>query len=130
MKHSSIRRLSRIVVLAGLLGLAVNGCQPPADSPADPPATPPPQQSGAPQIQEYKLDGEIVSVDKDKKSAVIKHEEIQGFMAAMTMSYPIPEQADLDKIKAGDRITATVYDQRAESKMWLGNIQVTNTPNP
>jgi Cu/Ag efflux protein CusF len=114
-----------------LLGLLVWSCQPTEVSspPPEPPASAAPAEATA-AVNEYKLDGEILSVDKDKKSAVIRHEEIQGFMAAMTMSYPIPEQADLEKIKAGDRISATVYDQPAESKMWLGNIQVTNTPNP
>jgi Cu/Ag efflux protein CusF len=68
--------------------------------------------------------GEIISVDREGKKATIKHEKIEGYMAAMTMSYPIPEQVDLDKIKDGDRITATVYDSEAESRYWVGNIEV------
>ena len=102
-----------------LLGLFAMGCQ----SPDNPPAAQQPAATAS-TVQEYNLDGEIVSVDKDKKTAVVKHQEIQGFMAAMTMAYPIPEQADLDKIKPGDQIKATVFNAPAESRMWLGNIQV------
>ena len=69
--------------------------------------------------KEYTLVGEIVSVDKEAKKATIKHEKIEGYMGAMTMSYPIPEQEDLDKIKAGDRITATVYDSEGDPPYWV-----------
>jgi Cu/Ag efflux protein CusF len=116
----------RVLLPCLFLVLCLQGCQ--GSDPAPAPENAP--QIGAAPVQEYQLNGEIVSVDAEKKTAVIKHEEIAGFMAAMTMSYPIPEQADIDKIKAGDRITATVYDQPSESKMWLGNIQVANTPAP
>ena len=103
-----------------ILGLLVFGC-----GPSQPSA--PSQQ--ATQAREFKLDGEIISVDKDKKTAVIKHGNIEGFMAAMTMSYPVPEPRDIEKIKAGDHITATLYDEPKENRMWVGNIQVEAKPN-
>src|SRR4051794_37762045 len=102
-----MKRLAGIAVFA----LTVSGCAP--SEPA-PPATPAEsasavEQAPAPasETKEYKLEGEIVSVDKEKKAAVIKHGQIEGYMGAMTMSYPVPEAADLEKIKAGDKVTAT-----------------------
>jgi Cu/Ag efflux protein CusF len=117
--------MKRFLVFA-MLGALAWACQAAEEPPASQPQIGAPE--GAGQVNEYPLNGEVVSVDKDAKTAVIKHDEIPGFMAAMTMSYPIPEQTDIDKITAGDRITATVYDEPAESKMWLGEINV--TPNP
>jgi Cu/Ag efflux protein CusF len=109
----------------GLLIVLLSGCQ----NQSPPKAPEPGSVSAAPQApagppKEFKLEGDIVSVDKEKKSATIKHGPIEGYMSAMTMSYPIPDPADLDKIKAGDHITATVYDDRAQSKYWVGNIKV------
>ena len=124
-----MKRSLRIAVmgLMGLMGLLAWGCAP-AEQPA--PATPAfeaaPAAGQAPvaETKEFKLEGEIVSIDAEKKSAVIKHGNIEGYMSAMTMPYPVPEQADLDKIKAGDKVTATVYDNKAEGKYWVGNIEV------
>ena len=39
----------------------------------------------------YKLQGQILSVDRDRTQATIKHEEIPGFMSAMTMSYQVQD---------------------------------------
>ena len=111
---------------SGLLFLLLSGCQnqgqPPA--PAAPASEPAVSQAPAAPPKEYKLEGDIISVDKESKKATIKHGAIEGYMAAMTMAYPIPDQADLDKIKAGDHITATVYDSAADARYWVGNIQV------
>ena len=109
-----------------LVILVLSGCQGPSQPPAQQPAVSAPAVSQEPAAppKEYTLVGEIVSVDKEAKKATIKHEKIEGYMPAMTMSYPIPEQEDLDKIKAGDRITATVYDSEADPPYWVGKIQV------
>ena len=120
-----MKRLAGIAVLA----LTVWSCAP--SEPAPPPAAPAEggsavEQAPAPEMKEYKLEGEIISVDKAKKAAVIKHGDIEGYMPAMTMSYPVPEDVDLEKIKAGDKVTATVYDNKAEGKYWVGNIAVAN----
>ena len=37
----------------------------------------------------YTLKGKVVAVDKTAKKATIDHEEIEGFMKAMTMDFPI-----------------------------------------
>ena len=109
-----------------LVVLVLSGCQNQSQPPAQQPVVNAPAASQEPAAppREYTLVGEVVSVDKAAKKATIKHEKIEGYMPAMTMSYPIPEQEDLDKIKAGDRITATVYDSEADPPYWIGKIQV------
>jgi len=119
MKHSA---------LCGLLLLFLSACQNTAEQPAPPAGSAVVEQKPAAAPREYKLEGEIVSVDKDNKVAVINHGPIEGYMAAMTMPYPVPDATDLDKIKAGDHITATVYDSEAEARYWVGNIQVGAPP--
>jgi len=42
---------------------------------------------GKPEQRSYKLQGQVISLDLERKLAVVKHEEIQGFMPAMTMPY-------------------------------------------
>jgi len=56
----------------------------------------------------FHLKGTVVQVDKAQQHLVIDHEEIPGFMAAMTMPYPVVRPADLDQVAAGDQITADV----------------------
>jgi Cu/Ag efflux protein CusF len=75
-------------------------------------------------LKEFSLTGEIVSIDPTAKAAVIKHQNIEGLMPAMTMTFPVPEDAELQKIKPGDMITATVYQRPSDARYWVGNIQL------
>lgn len=52
------------------------------------------------------LTGEVVSVKPDSHMVVVKHDEIKGVMAAMTMGFAVPEDFDLSTLKKGDHITA------------------------
>jgi Cu/Ag efflux protein CusF len=58
----------------------------------------------------YTFHGKVESVDKKAKSMTIDGEAVEGWMGAMTMDYKVDDPSILDKVKAGDRITATVYD--------------------
>jgi Cu/Ag efflux protein CusF len=53
--------------------------------------------------------GEVESVDVAGKSATIKHGDIPGYMAAMTMEYSIDAPAVLKRLAPGDDIVATAY---------------------
>jgi Cu/Ag efflux protein CusF len=58
----------------------------------------------------YTFRGKIESIDASSKSMSINGEKVDGWMAAMTMIYPV-ENADVFKTaKVGDTIEATVYD--------------------
>jgi protein SCO1/2 len=63
---------------------------------------------GAPDRREYKLQGQILTVAPDHKEANIKHEEIPGFMAAMTMPYKVRDAKEFEPLAPGDLIDATL----------------------
>src|SRR5689334_13549012 len=58
----------------------------------------------------YTFRGKVEKVDEKAKNMTVNGENVEGWMAAMTMVYEVDDPAVLKKIKAGDQITATVYD--------------------
>ena len=69
---------------------------------------------------EYQMRGEVIKVDPSAQLATIKGEEIQGWMPAMTMEYPIKDKQEFQKLKAGEQIQAKVIVQGAD--YWLANV--------
>ena len=57
---------------------------------------------------EYKLQGQIISIAPDHKDATIKHEDIKGFMSAMTMPYKVRDAKEYENLAPGDLINATL----------------------
>jgi protein SCO1 len=62
----------------------------------------------APDQRTFTLQGQVQSLDLPRKLVVVKHEEIKGFMPAMTMPYEVQETKALDGLAAGDLINATL----------------------
>jgi protein SCO1 len=56
----------------------------------------------------YNLQGQVYSVSADHTTAMIKGEEIKGFMAAMTMQYHVKDPKLLSNIAPGDLISTTL----------------------
>lgn len=56
----------------------------------------------------YPLTGKVVSVEKADRTATIAHDEVPGYMPAMTMPFKIKNEADLEMLKPGDQVTATL----------------------
>ena len=56
----------------------------------------------------YELKGQILVVKPETKEILVKHEDIPGFMPAMTMPYTVRDSAELKDRVAGDLITATL----------------------
>ena len=73
-------------------------------------------------IETYALTGEVVRVLPEEKIAVIKHDNIEGWMKAMTMEFPVKSDEDFAKLKPGARIEAKVYVQDLE--FWIGDVTV------
>lgn len=73
--------------------------------------SPAPDESRA---QRYELKGKIVSFNKAQRQVVVQHEEVPGFMEAMTMPFTLREDSAFDVMRAGDTIQATlvVDDER------------------
>src|ERR1041385_4145738 len=108
------KTISPIAVASLALGLLLCGCG--KSGGTDTRTT---EKTAAP--KEYPMRGEIMSLDPGQHVASIKHEKIEGFMAAMTMGYPIKDPAEFAKLKVGDTIKATVYVSADD--MWVGDIQ-------
>ncbi|MBI2187218.1 MAG: SCO family protein [Acidobacteria bacterium] len=68
-----------------------------------------------PDARQYEVHGQILGVDRDRQEVLVRHEDIKGFMPAMTMPYRVNDPALLDGKQPGDLFTATlvVEDVRA-----------------
>jgi protein SCO1 len=75
-------------VLSLALALAVAGC------------------TKAPDQRTFTLQGQVLSVDTPRKLVTVKHEEITGFMPAMTMPYEVADEKALGGLAPGDLINA------------------------
>jgi Cu/Ag efflux protein CusF len=56
----------------------------------------------------HTLEGKVEGIQTDK--LVVNHGRVEGYMDAMVMSYKVDKPDVLKRVKAGDRISATVYD--------------------
>ena len=52
--------------------------------------------------------GKVVALVPQTQEVVIDHEEIKGFMGAMTMGYKVTSQAQLQGLNPGDAVTFTI----------------------
>ena len=56
----------------------------------------------------FDIKGKIVAVNRDDHTATISHEDIKGYMPAMTMEFKIKKDSDLEMLNPGDQITGTL----------------------
>jgi len=63
----------------------------------------------------YDLKGKVVAVNKSERTATIAHEDIKGYMPAMTMPFKIKNDADLEMLKPGDQVTGALVVDDVES---------------
>jgi protein SCO1 len=68
-----------------------------------------------PNEKRYDLKGKVVAVNKYERTATVAHEDIKGYMPAMTMPFKIKSDADLELLKPGDQITGTLVVDDASS---------------
>ena len=52
----------------------------------------------------YDLKGKVVSVEPDKKTVTLDHEDIPGFMKAMEMKFSVEKAVSLEGLKTGDQV--------------------------
>ena len=62
-------------------------------------------------VKKYELHGEVSRLDTKDKIATIKHQAIGDWMGAMTMDFPVKDDADFAKLTTGKPVEATVYVQ-------------------
>ena len=96
-------------------GKAVCCCNTEAAASASPAAANPSAPTAAPEIKRYALRGVVVAVDADKSALRVKHEEIPGFMRAMTMQFKV-DASTLTAAKVGAALTGQMSRQ---GKDWV-----------
>ena len=77
----------------------------------------------APDVRTYQLKGQILTIRAATNELLVKHEDIPGFMPAMTMSYQVRDPALLEDKKPGDLITATLVVEEVSG--YLSTMTVT-----
>jgi protein SCO1/2 len=64
--------------------------------------------AGCSRGREYQLRGQVLAVDRERQEITVKHEDITGFMPAMTMPFRVESRAQLDTLVPGELIRATL----------------------
>ena len=88
------------------------------------------QQAVSADAKHYTLKGTVVAVDKAKKKATIKHEDIVGYMPGMTMEFPVRADWVWDDLTKDAEIRADLVVDNAKGEFWLENIAIVAAPNP
>jgi protein SCO1/2 len=102
--------------MAAALALGLVGCKPAAS------ATATGGSSAAETPREYSVRGVVRRVEPERRSVVVKHEEIPGFMPAMTMPFDVKEPKELNGLKPGDQISFRMLVTTNDG--WIDRIQV------
>jgi protein SCO1/2 len=71
----------------------------------------------------YEAHGVVKSVAAEKGEAVIAHEEIAGYMPAMTMSFTVHDAAELNGLQAGDSVDFRLLVTKDNA--WIDRIRKT-----
>ncbi len=87
------------------------------------------QQAVSADAKHYTLKGTVVAVDKAKKKASIKHEDIPGYMDAMTMEFPVRADWVWDDLTKDAEIRADLVVDDAKGQFWLENIAIVAASN-
>ncbi len=83
------------------------------------------------EAKRYPIKGKVVSVDAGKKKATIDHEEIPGFMDAMTMDFTIKDDWVWDELKPGSEIRGElVVGSSADDPYWIEKLGIIAAANP
>lgn len=69
----------------------------------------------APASKQYEVRGQILSVNPERREVLVDHEDIPGFMSAMTMPYTVKDPALLEGKAPGDLFTATLVVEEADA---------------
>ncbi len=73
--------------------------------------------SRGPEPRQYELRGQILGIEAERSEVLIKHENIDGFMPAMTMPFKVEDAALLADKQPGDLVTATLVVGEVEAHL-------------
>jgi len=74
----------------------------------------------------YNLKGQVLDKKRATNEITVNHEDIPGFMPAMTMSYSVRDQDGFRQVEPGDVIAADVITANNGNEYWLENIRITD----
>jgi Cu/Ag efflux protein CusF len=63
-----------------------------------------------PKGKAFAFRGKVEKIDTKTKTLTVNGENVQGWMAAMTMTYTPDKEDVISQVKVGDEITAKVYE--------------------
>ncbi len=110
-----------------LLLTAMAACTRQENKPASPttPAAAADSVAVTAESKSHALTGEVIAVTPERSAVLVHHEEIPGYMPAMTMEF-IVTPADLARLKEGQRLRARLtYDEKNE--LHLEDIELIDT---
>jgi len=93
--------------------------------PLTPPTTP---TASNVSTQFFQVKGVVESVKADEKTVRIRHEEIPGYMEAMTMPFAVKDTDELAGVQAGDAVTFRMIV--TEKDGWIDQIKKLNVSAP
>jgi protein SCO1/2 len=67
----------------------------------------------------------VLAKDVPGQLVTVSHEDIPGFMPAMTMNYPTKDPHGIHEVEPGDMITADVI-VKSNRDFWLENVRITD----
>ena len=73
----------------------------------------------------FDLKGKVISVDKEHRQVTIAHEDIKGFMDAMTMPFNVKEDWALEALAPGQAVEAILVVQ--EDRSWIEGLRISKT---
>lgn len=108
-------------VFLALLLLALPACKPEPTAPAAPPL------AGTESITNHPARGVVLSLKPEGRTVVIRHEEIPGYMIAMTMPFEVRDTNELKGLKKGDGVEFRL--RVTETDGWIDQVRVvSNAP--
>lgn len=76
----------------------------------------------------YKVKGLLKELKPNGRTAVIAHEEIPDYMAAMTMDFEVKNKRELEGLKPGDYLAFDMVVTREDG--WIENVRKIPAPTP
>lgn len=84
--------------------------------------------SGCQQHKEkrYQLRGQVLEKNPASNEVTVDHQDIPGFMPAMTMPYEVKDPAAMHEMQPGDLIEADVATSNGGKDYWLERVRITD----
>jgi protein SCO1/2 len=79
-----------------------------------------------PGSKQYSLRGRVLETNVATNEITVNHEDIPGFMPAMTMPYKVKDAGRVQELQPGDLIAADIVTANRGKDYWLENVRITD----